>query len=301
MQLSDTTPGVVLASGGPRLSFLTPEERLLKSVRYFGKHFTFVVDGSEQPVPSSSQIFRNNEFFSVKKKKATINILIVIHIKTRRILYLSESVPGSVNDNVLTRKTQKEWLDKLSPLEHGLGNEGFNGMINLRIETNGVNESTNNKMKKYRIRVENVIETCKNFGMLSRRSKFQSRVNTRIQKGSNWNENNSVGGERNSWDMFQFEWHQLLFCMKGTWLPQQQWMPEHFHQGQCKQNLLDHNRTESEECFDKNGKIWVFLGFFGFFGSDSLFSPPTELFSFQLLPFCILVFTLDWNFDLLLT
>ena len=77
----------------PRLSLMTPDQRLANCVTIFGKSFTFVVDGSEQPVPSSSHPFCNGEFYSVKKGKPTVNILIVIHIETKRILFLSESCP----------------------------------------------------------------------------------------------------------------------------------------------------------------------------------------------------------------
>ena len=163
----------------PQLSLMTPDQRLANCVTIFGKSFTFVVDGSEQPVPSSSHHFCNGEFYSVKKGKPTVNILIVIHIETKHILFLSESCPGSQNDNEIVWKTRGKWIDQFSQQEYGLRGEGFNGISDLRIVTNGINEEFNNLMKKFRIRVENVIETCKNFAAL----KNQLRVPPAPQTG----------------------------------------------------------------------------------------------------------------------
>jgi hypothetical protein len=61
----------------------------------------------------------------VKKKRSTANILIVICIETRQILYLSPSFPGSKNNNAITKH---KWLDKFSEEERGLGDDGFRGM-----------------------------------------------------------------------------------------------------------------------------------------------------------------------------
>jgi hypothetical protein len=44
-------------------SFLTASERLADTVKIFDCKYTFVVDGSEQPVPSSGHAFQNTEFF----------------------------------------------------------------------------------------------------------------------------------------------------------------------------------------------------------------------------------------------
>jgi len=152
---------------GSRISFLTLAERDAHSVQYFGRTYTFIVDGSEQPVSGSGNPFRDTEFYSVKKGEHTINILLAIQPTTKRIYYLSKLFPGSINDNEIMRKTRQDWHDKLSDEEWGMGDKGFNGLIEegLRISTPGKNQLANKYFSSVRIQVEKL----KNFQALKQK------------------------------------------------------------------------------------------------------------------------------------
>lgn len=149
-------------------------------ISIFEQRFTWVADGSEQPVlaPRISSAL-NTYFFSAKKGRCTINILIVINIQTKQILYLSPSVGGSVNDNELVIKTAKEWHGKFEDDENGLGDKGFNGLdkegIRITTPTGGPHELINKVISRYRVRVENVIADLKNWHALD----YQLRMKTK--------------------------------------------------------------------------------------------------------------------------
>jgi hypothetical protein len=121
----------------PRLSFQTSEWRLKGSVTFMTMTFTFAIDGSEQGVTGSTKADIDTKFFSAKKKRHTINILVIIHIRTRKILYVSRSFPGIYNDEYIVKTTLDEWHDKLASTEWGFGDSGFKGLdkLNVRIIT----------------------------------------------------------------------------------------------------------------------------------------------------------------------
>lgn len=101
--------------------------RIANSITIFGQLFSFVVDGSEQPCESSSNPLVDTRFFSPKKKKHTINKVILINIVTRRIIWISDSYPGSINDAEIMRR-EHGWRDNLEKHEYGLGDSGFDGL-----------------------------------------------------------------------------------------------------------------------------------------------------------------------------
>ena len=76
---------------------------------------------------SSGNDIENKRIYSQKKKKPTINTLAVIS-PSGRILYLSPSYPGSVNDREIVEKTAASWYADLTEEENGLGDPGFRGM-----------------------------------------------------------------------------------------------------------------------------------------------------------------------------
>lgn len=157
------------------------EWRKENGISIFGQKFTWVADGSEQPVlaPRTNSLGLNTYFFSTKKGKSTINILIIINIQTKKVLYLSCSVGGSINDNELVRKTKEEWHSKFNEDEHGLGDLGFTGLedADVRIVTpvGERHDPMNKVISSYRIRVENVIADLKNWHALD----YQLRMKTK--------------------------------------------------------------------------------------------------------------------------
>lgn len=111
---------------------------MLNGEKQMGSHYlTWIVDGSEQSIVSPCDSVKNTRFYSVKKGKCTVNILIIINIQTKQILYLSPSYPGSINDGEIIHKTVNEWHVNFEDDEYGLGDSGFNGFndIGVRIVT----------------------------------------------------------------------------------------------------------------------------------------------------------------------
>jgi hypothetical protein len=70
---------------------------------FFMIHIPGWIDGSEQEVLASGTYILDTKFYSQKKKKPTINICVVISLGGR-VLYLSPSFPGSVNDREIVKK-----------------------------------------------------------------------------------------------------------------------------------------------------------------------------------------------------
>lgn len=139
------------------------EDRLYHSVMFFGQGpFTYVVDGSEQPVLAPEKSRDNLLFYSAKKKKTTINILVYIRLDGR-ILHLSSSYPGCYNDNIILRSTDRHlWESTLERYEYGLGDKGFQGMEDLGIYCSG-KKGIGAELSRIRIRIEQRIEVNKDW------------------------------------------------------------------------------------------------------------------------------------------
>ena len=99
-------------------------ERLAQSCTFFRMRYTFIIDGSEQPCLSSRDMMRDTEFYSAKKGKHTVTILMIMSIKGQ-ILYLSSSFPGISTDKQLVQETKDEWMWAFDAEENGLGDLGF--------------------------------------------------------------------------------------------------------------------------------------------------------------------------------
>jgi hypothetical protein len=110
-----------------KLSLRTEEYRMQHGVEILGKTFTFVIDGSEQPVSSASDPVTNYEFYSAKKKQHSVNILMAV-TPDGLILYLSTSFGSGTVDITMTTLTKSDWYAKLGASEWGLCDAGFNGL-----------------------------------------------------------------------------------------------------------------------------------------------------------------------------
>lgn len=155
----------------PSLELGTAEWRLKNSKELYSI-FTYVLDGSEQPVLASDSPQIDLEYYSVKKKKHTINTIVMINVRTRRIIYVSPSYPGSYNDSDILKETSEEWFPKLDPNECGMGDNGFEGFESLRISTPPANTTLAKTFSKYRVRIENTIASLKDWKAL----KYQLRI-----------------------------------------------------------------------------------------------------------------------------
>jgi len=88
-----------------KVAFNSLHERLQHSVSFFYNVFTWVIDGSEQGVAGCGHKAKDTLFYSAKKGKHTVNILIIIDLNGF-ILYISPSFPGLYADEHLVEKTQ---------------------------------------------------------------------------------------------------------------------------------------------------------------------------------------------------
>jgi hypothetical protein len=159
--------------------------RLANSTQMFYTTYTFVVDGTEQGVSGSKNPFINTLFYSAKKAKHTINILIVATAKGKKILYISPSYPGSYNDNTITRLTRKEWLDKFHPSETGLGDNGFDGLRQdgIKIDTPPSHEEEIYKLfSSRRIVIENVMADLKDWRALKGEMRMKAKNKEKLLK-----------------------------------------------------------------------------------------------------------------------
>lgn len=152
-----------------RITLQTLEWRLQHSVKIFHTTYTFILDGTEQPVYGSNNPFKDIQFYSAKKSRHTINILLVISAVGKRILYLSHSVGGNQNDSDLVEATREQWYNKLDEMEFGLGDSIFEGILNGSVWIDTL-PSRKNKFysvfSKYRSQVENVIADLKDWSAL---------------------------------------------------------------------------------------------------------------------------------------
>lgn len=159
-----------------RINMGTVEWRLANSIKILGDDFSFVTDGSEQAVTSSSNAILDTLFFSTKKNKHTINTVVLINIVTKRIIHISNSYPGCYNDLEIVKKEHSSWSSVLCKREFGIGDEGFNGSQTLDIPictTSSASPEVAKKMNHYRIRVENVFADIKDWAACSQRLRFK--------------------------------------------------------------------------------------------------------------------------------
>lgn len=151
----------------PRISMKDYQWRLEHSCEVFHTRYTFLVDGSEQGVQRSKLPLQDGRFFSAKKKKHSINILLVVSVIGKKILYLSQSFPGKDNDPKIVVESKSKWHDLLEPNEFGVGDSIFSfesPSIHIHPPPKDEHCDLYKEWCKIRVPVENVIECVKNFG-----------------------------------------------------------------------------------------------------------------------------------------
>ena len=153
----------------PQISLGTLESRMRECVHFFQTPITFLMDGTEQKIHSSANIFHENNFFSSKKKQHSITLLLIISPKGR-IIYLSLCYFGSIVDKELLHRTMHEWAPQLR-LEWGMADSGFDGQrarreLNILTPLHSHDHPMYKLFSTIRIRVENVIAKLKVFECL---------------------------------------------------------------------------------------------------------------------------------------
>lgn len=123
---------------------------------------TLAIDGSEQKVISSKDRGLEGAFFSTKKRQHSITTLVAISLDGK-IRYISNSSPGSQNDNQLANRTLSEWYEKLNHDEYVLADAGFNQQQseNLRVITPSGTAETFKEVSSPRILVEHAFTLIK--------------------------------------------------------------------------------------------------------------------------------------------
>lgn len=149
----------------PSISLKTYNWRIDNSCTFFHTQYTFIVDGSEQGVAKSKLPVQDGSFYSTKKCKHTINILLVVSVESRKLLYLSPSYPGSINDPKIVENTKTKWLDLLEPNEYGIGDSifKFDESIHIHPPPSDERSTLYSDWCRKRVPVENYIENIKNF------------------------------------------------------------------------------------------------------------------------------------------
>lgn len=150
----------------PTISLKTYQWRLEHSSEYLHTKYSFIVDGSEQGVMRSKMPLTDSRFYSAKKKRHSINILLVVSAVGKKILYLSSSFPGSSNDPKIVNETKEQWLKLLQPEEYDIGDSIFkfdDDSIHIHPPHDEHCDSYP-EWCKLCVPVENMIECVKNFG-----------------------------------------------------------------------------------------------------------------------------------------
>jgi hypothetical protein len=150
------------------LSWNTLEWRLKNGCTFFHTIYTFIIDGAEQSCCSSNSLTLETLFYSTKSGHHSLNILIIICPKTRRILWISPAFPGSFNDDQIVCATRHLWYDLLDHTQDcELGDSGFEGLVQKGIKIHTTPTDRNDPLYKLmsskRILVENRIADCRDW------------------------------------------------------------------------------------------------------------------------------------------
>jgi len=85
---------------------------------------TLVQDGSERRRQRPKDNEKQKEYYSGKKKAHTVKNHLVVHPESRRVCYLSKSVPGKKHDKKLADESNLQFPSR-STLEQDTGYQGF--------------------------------------------------------------------------------------------------------------------------------------------------------------------------------
>jgi hypothetical protein len=148
---------------GECLSVRSLEYRLAHAKHYFYTLCTFGIDGSEQGIKGqSTNTFYNLKFYSTKKGKHTINVLVIVALNGK-VLWVSKAFPGSWNDNQINELMCDIWIKLFTPEEHGVGDSGFAGFGPKIIVPPSRNSPLYSEFSAIRIVVENALADIKDW------------------------------------------------------------------------------------------------------------------------------------------
>lgn len=168
------------------LKIPTKEERLQRAKQFRNQTIVMVIDGFEQQSVKFVNKDQEEKFHSGKKKKSTITKLVGCDPGTGKIMWWTNSYPGSHSDAQLLG-LEKEKLPEFGEHECIMADAGFNNLNNLFGSRHIVpfrcspgmglthNEDVlNNKIAEIRIIIENYICQIKKMRCLSDRFRFKN-------------------------------------------------------------------------------------------------------------------------------
>ena len=110
----------------PRLPHLKKRIGSLKEFQQTHPELTdLIVDATEQKIQRPGGKKRQKKYYSGKKKQHTLKTQIIISQKTKQILHLSDSIPGSTHDFELLKQTNI--IPKLPTQSKIHGDSGYQG------------------------------------------------------------------------------------------------------------------------------------------------------------------------------
>jgi hypothetical protein len=133
----------------------------------------YIVDGTDRPYKRSKDNKTQELYYSGKKKKHTIKNQVFINPYNKKIIYTTETLPGSVHDKTAIK--EDGILNNASKTSKGLGDLGYEGIkkdyswlkfiIPLKKkkgrERTVEDKETNKAVSSIRVRVEHVIGKLK--------------------------------------------------------------------------------------------------------------------------------------------
>ena len=96
----------------------------LKQVLAACPSLEFMIDGTERPINRPKDKADRKTYYSGKKKAHTIKNHLVVHPESRRVCYLSPTVPGKMHDKKLADESDLHFPPRAT-LEQDTGFQGF--------------------------------------------------------------------------------------------------------------------------------------------------------------------------------
>jgi len=174
------------------------ESRNEKAVCLSGAKVTIIIDGSEQQICTFSNKQLEQFFYSAKKSKHTLTVLLACS-PTGIIYFLSKSYPGSRSDLTLYNLHENSLHLKMEESEYICGDPGFIGLQKIHplivpFERSVINDPSispelkdsrakfSNHVSRYRTVVENVFAHIKKWKACSDRFRYHDNPDLMMEK-----------------------------------------------------------------------------------------------------------------------
>lgn len=133
----------------------------------------YIVDGTDRPYKRPKDNKTQAIYYSGKKKRHTIKNQVIINPYTKKIIYTTQTLPGSIHDK--TALIEDGILDHAPPKSKGLGDLGYQGInkdkpqiklltpIKKKVKQllSKADKTTNKALSQIRVKVEHVIAHLK--------------------------------------------------------------------------------------------------------------------------------------------